>query len=67
MPLTHAAAVSKAPRRLARSVRVKGERLYLAPLLAVVLPRTVVGQPVESMRRASSGHIGALDVVVDGV
>jgi len=67
MPLTRAPAVSKAPRRLAQSVLVKGERLYLAPHLTAALPHTVLRQPVESLRGVSAVLIDALDAVVSGV
>ena len=67
MPLARAAVPPGAPRRLAQSVQVLGERLWLAPHLCATLPSRVLRKPVASLRAAQSQFIDALDAVVSGV
>lgn len=57
----------KPPRRLAQTVHVNGENLYLAPHLLAALPRALLKQRVVSLRADAALFIDALDAVVSGV
>jgi toxin CcdB len=57
----------KPPRRLAQTVHVKGENLYLAPHLLAALPKSVLKHCVVSLRADAALFIDALDAVVSGV
>ena len=68
MPLARSAAQPAAPpRRLARTVEIRGERLYLAPHLCATLPQRVLKRPVVSLRADAVSFVDALDAVVSGV
>jgi toxin CcdB len=69
MPLSRAsvAGVALPPRRLAQAVMVGGERLYPAPHLVAALPRTMLREPVQSLRSEAAVLVDALDAVVSGV
>ena len=68
MPLTRSSASGpKPPRRLAQTVTIKGESLYLAPHLLAALPKTALKRRVVSLRADAAVFIDALDIVVSGV
>ncbi len=68
MPLTRNAATGpRPPRRLAQTVHIKGEDLYLAPHLLAALPHSVLRHRVASLRANAALFIDALDAVVSGV
>ena len=60
-------APADAPRRLALTVEVNGERLYLAPHLSAALPAGLLKAPVVSLKREADVLIDALDAMVSGV
>ncbi|MFN7726909.1 MAG: CcdB family protein [Rubrivivax sp.] len=68
MPLARLAAPPlEAPRRLAQTVQVRGERLHLAPHLTAALPTAALKQAVHSLRADAAVLVDALDAVVSGV
>ena len=68
MPLSRSRSSSlKPPRRLSRTVHVKGENLYPAPHLLAALPKSVLKHCVVSLRTDAAIFIDALDAVVSGV
>ena len=68
MPLSRAPAfASAAPRRLAQTVTVLGERLHMAPHLTAALPGSLLLRPVASLRDATATLVDALDAVISGV
>ena len=68
MPLARSSLLTAAgPRRLAQTVDVGGERLYLAAHLCASLPSRVLRRPVASLRAAAGSFVDALDAVVSGV
>ncbi len=68
MPLTRSQSTSlKPPRRLAQTVHVKGEDLYLAPHLMAALPKAALKERVTSLRADAALFIDALDAVISGV
>jgi toxin CcdB len=57
-----------APRRLAETVQVNGERFFLVAHLCAHFPAQLLRQrPVASLRHESSVFVGALDAVISGV
>jgi toxin CcdB len=57
----------KPPRRLAQTVEIEGEVLYLAPHLLAALPRTALKRRVVSLRADAALFVDALDAVISGV
>lgn len=55
------------PHRLAETVVVSGERLFLAAHLCAAVPARLLRRPVESLRDQSAAIRDALDAVVSGV
>lgn len=56
-----------APRRLAQTVDVDGERLYLAAHLCAPFPARLLREPVASLRQDAGVFNDALDAVISGV
>ena len=68
MPLARPSAPpAPGPRRLAQTVTVAGEQLYLAAHLVAALPKGLLQQPVASLKQDAAVIIDALDAVVSGV
>lgn len=67
MPLARAPMPAGQPHRLAQSVVVLGERLWLAPHLCATLPTRQLKRPVASLRQDQARLIDALDAVISGV
>ena len=58
---------STAPRRLAQTVVIDGEALYLAAQYCAALPARVLRSPVLSLAHESATLLDALDAVISGV
>lgn len=68
MPLARLPRAPKgAPRRLAQTVEVEGERCYLAAHLCAPLPAKLLRKPVASLRGEAGVFRDALDAVISGV
>ena len=68
MPLTRSRTPGvKPPRRLAQTVQVNGEVLYLAPHVLAALPKTALKRHVVSLRADAAVFVDALDAVISGV
>jgi toxin CcdB len=57
----------RTPKRLARTVEVEGEKLFLSPHLCGAIPARLLRSPVVDLRRDASVLSDALDAVVSGV
>ena len=58
---------ASAPRRLAQSVEIEGERCYLAAHLCGPFPAKLLRKPVASLRNEAGTFRDALDAVISGV
>lgn len=58
---------ASAPRRLAQTVTIDGEALYLAAQFCAALPARVLRKPVSSLVHESVALLDALDAVISGV
>ncbi|WP_372828404.1 CcdB family protein [Polaromonas sp.] len=58
---------ANAPRRLAQTVEVDGERLFLGAHLCAAIPSRLLRLPVMDLRRDAAALSDALDAVVSGV
>ena len=67
MPLARFKSAPATPRRLAQSVELRGERLFLAAHLCAALPSRALRRPVASLRSEATAIVDALDAVVSGV
>ncbi len=57
----------KAPKRLAQTVEVAGEKLFLGAHLCGAIPAQLLRAPVLDLRRDASVLSDALDAVISGV
>ena len=57
----------RAPKRLAQTVEVAGEKLFLSAHLCGAIPARLLRTPVLDLRREASVLSDALDAVVSGV